>query len=281
MKIKPLIFISAIICIGMIILTVLNNLDYYYAKKLDRAIEAEDIAAIEEILEKRPTCVNTYPQKPMEILFNTIMEERGTTYPLITACRKDNFEIVKILVETGADLNCNDGRTPLSMTYCVKSENWYEISTYLIENGASLDYVTDYLNGSSSILLDIVWPRSGAALPGYVPESKTEVMDAFLYALEHCDHNKVDWTDVLWNSVMYDRIEIVEYLLDKKYCDVNDVTSSGKTAIFVAAHSSMPEMVQLLLDKGADKDYIDQDGKTAYDYAIQYERYEIAEMLSD
>lgn len=278
---KILIFISAIICIGIIILTVLNNLDYYYVKKLDCAIEEEDIAAIEEILQKRPSCVNTYPQKPMEILFNTLMEEWGTTYPLITACRKDNFEIVKMLVETGADLNCNDGRTPLSMTYCAKSKNWYKISTYLIENGASLDYVTDYLNGNSSILSDIVWPRSGAALQGYVPESETEVMDAFLYALEHCDHSKVDWTDVLWDSVMYDRIEIVEYLLDNNYCNVNDVTFSGKTALMVAAYSSTAEMVQLLLDKGSDKDYIDPDGKTAYDYAIQYEKYETAELLSD
>ena len=270
MKNKLLIFISAIICIGMIILTVLNNLDYYYAKKLDLAIEAEDITAIKEILEKRPSCVNTYPQKPMEILFNTLMEERGTNYPLLIACGNDNFEIVKMLVEAGADVDCNDGRTPLSLTYCAKKDHWYQISTYLIENGASLDYVTEYSGGKSSILMDITHAKPGAALEGYVPDKEEEVLAAFNYALEHCDHSKVNWVRVLQYSVTWDRIEIVKFLLDENYCNVNDTTPSEMTALMFAARDSTVEMTQLLLDMGADKDMIDSEGKTAYDYAVEY-----------
>lgn len=281
MKKRLLIFIAAIIFIGGIILVILNNLDHYYAKKLVHAIRSEDMATIEEILETRPSCVDTYPQTAQEKLLNVVFEQQSMPYPIVAACKTDNFEIVKLLVEKGADLDCNDGSTPLSVTYSEKSEHWYQISTYLIENGASLDYIIDYSWGYSSILSDIVTSRGGVGRLEYVTESETEVMDAFLYALEHCDHSKVAWIYVLRDSVMYDRIEIVELLLDGNYCDANDASISGLTPLIFAARFSTSEVVQVLLDRGADKDYIDPEGKTAYDYAIECENYEVAELLSD
>ena len=276
MKIKLLIFISAIICIGMTILTVLNNLDYYYAKKLVSAIRLEDMEVIEEILEKRLDCVNTYPQTKGEELFILIMDEYGMDYPLNEACETNNLAIIKTLIEAGADPNCKSHYyTPLSITYIRKRDQWYPISLYLIENGASLNYETEYSGETQVVLNNIVNQKAKNE------KDAKETFDAFIYAIERCDHNKVNW-DILLNScVTFERTEIVEYLLDENYCDVNNADSSGKTALMVAAHSSTPEMVQLLLDKGADKDYIDPDGKTAYDYAIECENYEIAEMLSD
>ena len=79
-------------------------------------------------------------------------------------------------------------------------------------------------------------------------------------------------------SVSNDRIEIVTLLLDKEYCDVND-TSVGMTAIMFAARDSTLEMVQLLLDYGADKSIKDDDGMTAYDYAVKFKRNESADLL--
>lgn len=73
---------------------------------------------------------------------------------------------------------------------------------------------------------------------------------------------------VLQESVTCNRIEIVKYLLDEKYCDIND-TSGDMTALMFGAAYSTPEMVQLLLDEGANKSYIDNSGKTAYDYAVE------------
>lgn len=278
---KHLLLFVIIICIicGMVAAILLNS-DYYYAKRLVYAIEAEDIAAIEQILEKHPRCVNTYPQILPERIFNTICEDRGATYPLIVACGRDNFEIVKMLVEAGADVNCNDGRTPLSLTYCAKKEHWYQISLYLIENSASLNYITEYSGGTVSVLMDIVQEKPGAALPGYVPESETEVLVAFNYALEHCDHSNVDWMWLLQESIIFDRIEIVRFLLDENYCNVNN-TSRDMTALMFAARSSTIEMTQLLLDRGADKNLIDSRGKKAYDYAVEKGKDDVASLLAN
>ena len=282
MKKKVLKFIAfitlAFVALGMI-RPISHTIDYIYSKKLVQAIHAEDIAAIEKILEKRPSSINTYPQFLQEKLFYIVLEGVGPTYPLLTACEKDNLDIVKMLVEAGADVDCNDWDTPLSVTYCGKKEHWYQISTYLIENGASLDYITNKSWGYSTTLSDIVEARIGAS-PDYTSNNE-EVMNSFLYALEHCDHSKVPWISVLQDCVRYDRIEIMELLLDGNYCDVNEANASGWTTLMVAVNLSKPEIVQLLLDRGADKDYKNPDGKTAYEYAIECENYEIAEMLSD
>ena len=141
-----------------------------------------------------------------------------------------------------------------------------------------MDYATEYSGKISSVLQDIVQNRPGALLSGYEPDNEEEVIKAFNYALENCDHNNVNWMRVLQHSVSNDRIEIVKLLLDQKYCDVNDM-SAGKTALMFASRDSKLEMVQLLLDYGADKSIKTSDGKTAYDYAVNRGRMELAEIL--
>lgn len=258
-------------------LTVFLNSDYYYSKRLVAAIRDENIALVEQIIEERPTAINTYPSITSK-WWHSAMNWR-VCYPLNEACGAGNIDLIELLIENGADVNCNDGLTPLSITYSSKADNWYNISLILIEKGASLDYTTEYSGGKSSVLRDIVKVRSGAALPGYKPESKEEVIKAFNYAIENINHNNVNWMRVLQHSVCNDRIEIVKLLLDEGYCNVND-TSVGMSALMFAARDSAPEMVQLLLDYGADKSIKSTDGKTAYDYALELDRYEIAEMLS-
>lgn len=254
------------------------NSNYYYSKKLISAIREENIIAVQQIIEKKPTCINTYPSITSKG-WHSAMNWR-VCYPLNEACATGNIELIELLIENGADVNCNDGLTPLSITYNSKVDNWYEISQLLLQNGASLDYTTEYSGGKSSVLQDIVQVRSGAALPGYKPESKEEVIKAFNYALENVNHNNVNWMRVLQHSISNDRIEIVKLLLEQEYCTVND-TSVGMTALMFAARDSTPEMVKFLLDYGADKSIKSTDGKTAYDYAVQFNNKDIIALLEN
>lgn len=276
MKRKILIIIVVVLILAGGTLTMFLNSNYYYSKKLISAIREENIIAVQQIIEKKPTCINTYPSITTK-WWHSAMNWR-VCYPLNEACGTGNIELIKLLIENDADVNCNDGLTPLSVTYSSKIDNWYEISQLLLQNGASLDYTTEYSGGKSSVLQDIVNVRSGAALPGYKPEGKEEVIKAFNYALEKCDHNNVNWMRVLQHSVSNDRIEIVKLLLEQGYCTVND-TSVGITALMFAAMDSTPEMVKLLLDYGADKSIKSTDGKTAYDYAVQFDNKDIIALL--
>ena len=280
MKKNHLIIIVSIIVSSLIlaggILVVLFNSNYYYSKKLVSAIKEENIIAVQQIIERNPDCINTYPSITSK-WWQSAMNWR-ICYPLNEACGTGNLELIILLLENGANPNCNDGLTPLSITYSAKGENWYEISLILIEHGASLDYTTEYSGGKASVLQDIVKNRPSASVTDHVSENSEEVILAFQYAVDNCDHSKVNWMRVLQHSVSNDRIEITKFLLDNGYCDVND-TSVGMTALMFAARDSTKEMVQLLLNSGADKDIQSTSGKTAYDYAVDHGHQDLALLL--
>lgn len=275
MRRKTLIIIVTILILVVGIQILYLNSNYYYSKKLVSAIREEDIIAVQQIIEKKPTCINTYPSITSKG-WHSAMNWR-VYYPLNEAVITGNVSLIELLIENGADVNCNDGFTPLSIAYLSKSNNWYDLSLFLIKEGASLDYTTEHTGTSSAILEDIVYK------PPFAPperEYTNEVMSAFLYALENCDHSKIDWMRVLQHSVTNDRIEIVKLLLDQGYCTVNDTTDTGRiTALMFAARDSTPEMVQLLLDYGADKNYKNSNGMTAYDYAVKHNKLDNAELL--
>lgn len=273
----------SILCIVLGVLSVCVSArlilrNYIESKKLVEAIKSENLYAVEQIINKNPECINTYPSITSK-WWHSAMNWR-VCYPLNEACSTGNIELITLLIENGADVNCNDGLTPLSITYSSKVDNWYEISLLLLQNGASLDYTTEYSGEKSSVLQDIVQVRSGARAPGYIPESKEEVINAFKYALKNCDHKNVDWMRVLQHSVSNDRIEIVKLLLDQGYCTVNDV-SVGMTALMFAARDSTPKMVQFLLDYGADPSITSADGKTAHDYAVQSNNKDVIAILEN
>jgi len=275
---KFIIVFAAVLGIVGIFFIIFLNSNYSYSKKLVDAIKDENIVEVKQIIEEKPTCINTYPSITPK-WWHSAMNWR-VCYPLTEACGTGNIELIKLLIENGADVNCNDGLTPLSTTYASKIDNWYVISLILIENGASLDYTTEYSGEESSVLRDIVQVRSGANFDNYVQESDEEVLLAFYFAVENCNHNNVNWMRVLQHSVSNDRVEIVKYLLDEGYCEVNGA-SVGMTALMFAARDSTVEMVQLLLDYGADKSFKESDGMTAYDYAVRSDNLDIALLLKE
>ena len=61
--------------------------------------------------------------------------------------------------------------------------------------------------------------------------------------------------------------------------DINCVSESGKTALINAVLVNNIEIAEYLLKTGADKNIKDNKDMTAYDYAIEYEHGELAELL--
>lgn len=272
-KFVVLIILVLTICCAVIVYL---NSNYRYSKLLLNAITTENKFRVLEIVEKKPSCVNTYPTLA-PIWWQSLMDQ-SIEYPLGEACCTGNVEIIEVLVENGADVNLKSRLSPLALTYFLKPPNWYNISLYLLENGASLDYKSH--NSEENVLTDIVGHRPGIITVEVGSENSTEVAMAFYYAIENCDHSKINWMRVLQHSATNDRVEIVKFLLDEGYCDVND-TSVGITALMFAARDSTPEMVQLLLDYGADKNIKSTDGKTAYDYAVQFNNKDIIALLEN
>lgn len=276
--IKYIILIIAIILSIRVGIFIVN---FYHSIQLINAIDEQNIERIEKIIQKDSKCINIFPSLLTPRL-NGVIDLR-VMYPLNKACTTGNIELVQALVEAGADVNCNDGLTPLSITFTGKKDNWYEIAWYLIDNGASLNYRTEYSGGFTSVLYDIVQPKSGSALPDYIPEKYDEVYAVFRYAVKNCDKDSVDWQRVFCEcaSIGSSRIEIMKYLLDEGLCTADYGFSGDMTPLMFAARDSDKETVQFLLDCEVNKDYVDEDGMTALDYAINFDNFEVVGILKD
>lgn len=273
---------SRLIIIFFIVIIVFSfgisrGVNVWYSYRLEQAIWDDNIFAVREIIERCPSCVNYYPGFLPISVYSVF--EFSTTYPLIVAVKEDNVDIIKLLLESGADVNCNDGGTPLSIAYSLKPDHWYQVSCYLIENGADLNYIGMLDHGTTPVLEDIISRCNHNDNIG-------EVNAAFNYAFDHCDHTRVYWPRVLSYAVSYRRFEITEILLSAGVCDVNE-TFGDTTALMAATGKTKassvydPALVKLLLDYGADPTIEDENGYTAYDYAVMNDFTEVIEILSE
>ena len=261
------------ICVG----TVYRGFNVWYSMRLEEAIRANDVELAKTIIDDCPSCMNHYPGfLPLPVYWYIDIPR---DYPLNVAVEEDNIDMVKLLVEAGADVNCNDGSTPLQSAYFLKPNSWYQISCYLIENGADINYPNVFDRGKTSVLEDII-------SRGNYNDNIDEINAAFNYAFDRCDHTRVYWPRVLYEAVSYRRFEITEILLSAGVCNVNEMF--GDTTALMAAtgktkFSSVldPDLVRLLLDYGADVTIQDDEGFTAYDYAVRNGFKEAVEMLSD
>ncbi|MCK5238486.1 MAG: ankyrin repeat domain-containing protein [Candidatus Thorarchaeota archaeon] len=94
--------------------------------------------------------------------------------------------------------------------------------------------------------------------------------------------NTAEWT-ALMEAAMEGHLEVVKLLI-KRGADVNATTFVSGTALMFSSGNGHIEVVKVLLENGADKSIeIDgtdgDDGKTALDYARQYGRWEVVELL--
>lgn len=152
-----------------------------YSKQINTAIkQKKDVETVQNILNQCPDSVNSLPST-MPYIIRLLWEVPEIFYPLQEACNWRNYEMVKLLIENGADVNC----------------------------------ASPGLYSSATPLIQIVQVH----------------------------------TQALWmgESMPIDEIDL--------------------------------DIIRLLLEKGADKSIKDEQGKTAYDYAVDLHETDLAELL--
>jgi len=165
-------------------------------------------------------------------------------FALRCVCHKNNFEMVKLLVEKGANINAvavfeegqknnddsNYGFNDNALTYAIFRNNW-EIFNYLIEHGADpnvdnqdpflqatalmedypdlKNFVKHYIEKNYVIFNDLVFEE-------LIKSSNLDLIKFFLYDYPKKD---IDEEHILDNKVIYqfDNIEIFDYFLNKRY----------------------------------------------------------------
>ncbi|KAH9055873.1 ankyrin repeat-containing domain protein [Lactarius deliciosus] len=187
--------------------------------------------------------------------------------PLHTVSRNGRLAAAKwLLADCGADANSQDmhGQTPLLHA---ASRGHLEIARILLEHNAEVDART--FDGDTPLIL-----------------ASTNRNDALQILLDHNADVHVrdnNGDTALHFAAWYGRLEASRILLERN-AEVNPQNNDGSTPLHRASKGSIgegyPDVVQLLLDHGADAQLCDLSGKTASDVADGPKRQEIVRLLS-
>uniref|UniRef100_A0A6G6AD42 Ankyrin repeat-containing protein n=1 Tax=Borely moumouvirus TaxID=2712067 RepID=A0A6G6AD42_9VIRU len=223
------------------------------------------------------------------------VDENGWS-PLILACTAcwSSIEIIKLLIEFGADVNyCNNDESVLMKSLMLKPNNSknnnIQIIKLLIESGVDLNMqniygwtalmlVCKYSDINNNIDIVKLLIESGANLNIqniYIMSAlaiacefinTTSNIETIKVLLAACNNNLKE--NALLISACHNNIEAIKLLLENDV-DINCRNIDGKTPLIFASMSSKLEAVKLLLELGADPNIQEKNNATALIYTCQ------------
>ena len=236
------------------ILLIISNTPYRNASKLVNAIKNEDYKRVEQLLKDGVNPNITTTSKTTEFILN-IMESSGER-PLSVACEVGNLDIVQLLINYGATAEPlkNWGWSPLREVLFYYQQNDVDIVKLLLENGADPNYhehrLPVFIAAAMQPKVYDKEKRNGTVFAGGYDEDTAKGIT-----------------------------QIVEILLADK--SLNIKTPSGETLLIIAVKSENIYLVNYLYTAGCDVNIVDNNGKTAYDYAIQSNNKDIISILEE
>jgi ankyrin repeat protein len=227
-----------IIILVMCSVFLLNACSREYNTELMNASKGGDIIAIKNVL-KRGANVNEQSNK-------------GKT-ALMFAASEGHINAARTLIENGAKVDIADHYGTTALIVASTSGN-DEIVDLLLEQNANIN-VRD--ESGSSPLVNAV----------YFGHTKTvKVLFAFQNLDGHQKLDKQDGEELLLLASGLGHNDIISVMIDSGI-SVNARGLKQRTALMAAAAFDRPEIVKILLAKGANPDAKDEDGNTAFDVA--------------
>eukprot|EP01042_Synura_sphagnicola_P000856 gene856-955_t len=193
-------------------------------------------------------------------------DERGRCTPLKQACLMDRLEVVRVLLDYGVDVEGQDefGNTALMITYCSPS-----ISRLLLERGANLN-----------------WRNKGGHTALMFHYENAELVELLLDMGAAVNERNKAGATVLAYAATVGAKESVTLLLDRGadvhaqdnvsdpagvtvrgICPLHSGPHTGKTPLHRAAEGNFVDIAELLVARGAVLNHRDKNGKTALAYA--------------
>ena len=143
---------------------------------------------------------------------------------IVKAVEKGYLEIVKILLENGADVNLQVGYDDATLLYIAMDQGKSEIVELLIERGAVVDKLSFEYNTGERVTITPLLRAVSKLNQGWVPA-----------------------------QTMFHYHDIIKILLEKG-ANVNSKLNDGATPLYIAVIGGYFETVKLLLENGANVD---------------------------
>lgn len=233
--------------------------------------------------------------------------ERPERTPLHYAATDNKIDLMKQLLEKGADPNAIDEHDMTPLHYGVILENLDSVEL-LLDHGADADEVTDHVfrftpyqhackSGRYEILEsflnhgsnandmfeqpdNLICPKGSTPLHMAVTQKNLDAISLLLDRDADVNHMNDNKETCLHVACRENSEEIVRLLIDKKAL-VDVKSKDNTTPLHIAVRNGNVEIVQMLLDNGASIENQDKDGKIPLQLAVEERRTKIVQLLLD
>ncbi|WP_338966784.1 ankyrin repeat domain-containing protein [Spiroplasma endosymbiont of Lonchoptera lutea] len=182
--------------------------------------------------------------------------------PLQYAIFHGNLDIVKLLLENGANINLQNNNGNNALITAVENGHT-DIVKLLLKNGADINHQNKFG----------ITPLITAATYG-----ELDIMKLLLEKGANINHQNKFGITPLITAASHDKLEIVKLLLENG-ATINLTDKNGNTALITAATYGKLDIVKLLLEKGAAINLTDENGNTALITAATYDYEKIVKLL--
>ena len=253
-----------------------NMTAYAQSFKLCNMIKAGGTEHAIEYIEK-VSDVNEY-SAPLWIRRILNMLEDDIDLPLIVACEEGDLQVVKALLEHGADPNhyLDGSWSPMEATFISKKPNRLAIANLLIQYGADVDAYGSHTSGLFHEL------RIYAHSTGDTTEEIKEQEECILFLLSSgaSPIDKNDYT-IMHYICRTNHIEFISALAED-YDELLDYRNQQKqTPLMWAISGESEETVAFLLAHGVEVEVTDINGKSVLEYALESENQRIIDLIID
>jgi len=259
--------------------------EYESKMALMEAIEEGDLGRAEELLISRKKDYNrvllTLGQGDLsraeQLLKNNVKvnfrDEDGLTTPLIEASRKDDVDMVYLLLNYGADPNFANRLGELPLMIAVRRLN-VDIINLLLENDAVVNYYDNYGN---TVLTELLQNKDDNATVRAILEILLEHGLNINLVNNHYETALIHTIKEIEYDIDAVRI-LLEYDADPDYISLYDDTA---LIYVVKSNPTNSDMIDLLLEYGANVDIINKKHYTAFMIAAKYAKDDIVQKLLD
>lgn len=276
--------LTIVITIVAFILILSVSLTAFAAVKLHSYAEASRLCAQIKAGQEIDTDIADATTAPlfMRPLLNLI--EWDIDIPLVEACYYKNLQAVEVLLDNGADPNfyLDGGWSPMEAATisCNRHpEESLAIMKMLYEHGADIDGFGSHGTALYHVCIGLIGER----------KNEEQELEILFWLLDNGADPIVGAsnTTVLHFAVRSANPELIPVLIEQYGLDVNARGYAQKTPLISAVcyevdsqdEQITKEIVTELLAHGADASAVDEDGKTAYDYAVERGYDEVAALL--
>jgi hypothetical protein len=195
-----------------------------------------------------------------------------TSYALIEAAKIGNFEVTKLLVDHGANVNVqgtSDGETPLICAfYSRDAEKTDPIVRYLVDCGADINAVGGWCESALTQALNYNNQEMVKFLVSHGADVNIEV---------NIDENETR-SRPLHQAIFHKKAAMVELLISLG-ANLDLIDSCGDTPLHTAVWENNREVCSVLLKAGANINQTDYNGETPLQTALRNDNAEMAEFL--